>query len=211
MTVEVSTVVLLDVARDEGVEAELRDAIQDAQLQDWEEHWRPALILVLAELIRRGVPRSEWPQSSHWDWPAKAAQMRGLLAFKGFSLVCDGLTQGLMRVDLNRTARLPDQRGKPLVYIDYLEVAPWNRSELGQPPRYKGVGSALVTAAVELSGEEGFKGRLGLHALPQADRFYGETCGMTDLGPDPVYQNRMRYFEMTPEQAKAFLPEERQR
>ena len=205
MSADISTVVLLDVARDVGVEAELRDAIEDAQLQDWQGSWQPALILILAELIRRGIPQHQWPQSSHWDWPAKTAQMKGLLAFKGFSLVCGGLTQGLMRVDLNRSARLPDQKGRPLVYVDYLEVAPWNRSELGEPPRYKGVGSALVTAAVELSVREGFKGRIGLHALPQADRFYKETCGMSDLGPDPAYQNRMRYFEMSPAQARAFL------
>lgn len=39
-------------------------------------------------------------------------------------------------------------------------------------PRLRGVGTALVTAAVALSEDEGFKGRIGLHSLPQAEDFY---------------------------------------
>lgn len=95
------------------------------------------------------------------------------------------------------------------MYLDYLEVAPWNRPEFGAAPRLRGVGSALITAAVALSDEEGFKGRLGLHSLPQADAFYRK-IGMTDLGQDPAYQN-LRYFEMTVEQARAFLEGEQDR
>jgi hypothetical protein len=158
---------------------------------------------------RRGIPRSQWPQSWHWNWEAKSAQIQGLLAFRGFSVVCAGLTQGLMRVDLTKSAREPSQAGKPLVYVDYLEVAPWNRPELGQMPRYKGVGTALIAAAVSLSEEESFKGRIGLHSLPQADAFYGKRCGMSDLGPDAKYQN-LRYFEMTIDQARAFLEKEQE-
>jgi len=204
MTVEVSTIYLLEAAGGDGVEAELRDAIEEEQLADWQTVWQPALVAVLAELRARGVPMVEWPQSRHWDWRRKAAEVRGLLAFRGFSVVCGGVTQGLMRIDLTKAARLPTQKGRSLVYVDYLEAAPWNRPELTRSPRYRGVGTALITAAVELSLQEGFKGRIGLHSLPQADRFYGEKCGMADLGPDPSYQ-RLRYFEVTPEQARAFL------
>jgi hypothetical protein len=208
MTVEISTIHLLEVASDSSIEAELRDAIENAQLTDWRTHWQPAMRAVLDDLIKRGVPRDQWPQSSHWDWPAKVAQVEGLLAFKGFCVVCAGMTQGLMRIDLNQTARESRQAGMPLVYVDYLEVAPWNRADLGQAPRYSGVGTALVVAAVELSRQEGFKGRIGLHSLPQADRFYRDRCRMTDLGPDVAYPGRLRYFEMTSEQADAFLAEE---
>lgn len=208
MTAEVSTIYLLDGAGGTSVEAELRDAIEEAQLVDWQTQWQPALIAILQELARRGVPMSQWPQSWHWNWRAKATQIQGLLAFRGFGVVCAGTTQGLMRVDLNKLARIPAQKGKPLVYVDYLEVAPWNRAELGQAPRYRGVGTALLTAAVAFSEEEGFKGRIGLHSLPQADAFYRDRCGMTDLGPDTNYHGNLRYFEMTPDQARAFLGEE---
>ncbi|SEF10966.1 hypothetical protein SAMN05444161_8508 [Rhizobiales bacterium GAS191] len=207
MTVEISTIYLLDVATGDSVEAELRDAIEDAQLVDWQTKWQPALFAVLQELTRKGVPPAQWPQSWHWNWAQKTARVKGLLAFRGFSIIAQGETQGLAQVDLTKSAREQSQAGKPIVYLDYLEVAPWNRPELGLRPRLRGVGTALVSAVVALSEDEGFKGRIGLHSLPQADDFYRRRCGMTDLGPDSAYQN-LRYFEMTAEQARAFLEEE---
>ncbi|KRQ90957.1 MULTISPECIES: GNAT family N-acetyltransferase [Bradyrhizobium] len=209
MTVDVSKIYLLDVATGASVEAELRDAIEQAQLDDWQTKWRPALLTVLQELARRGVPIDQWPQSWHWDWTQKTTRVQGLLAFRGFSVVALGETQGLAQVDLTKTGREANQRGKPLVYVDYLEAAPWNRPELGAAPRLRGVGSALITAAIALSEDEGFKGRLGLHSLPQADDYYRK-IGMTDLGQDVAYQN-LRYFEMTSEQARAFFEQEGER
>lgn len=206
MTVEVSTIYLLDVATGDSIEAELRDAIEQAQIDDWQSNWQSSLLAVLQDLARKGVPMSQWPQSWHWNWAQKAAKVQGLLAFRGFSIVAQGVTQGLAQVDLTKSAREPGQVGKPLIYVDYLEVAPWNRPELGTKPRLRGVGTALISAAVALSEDEGFRGRIGLHSLPQADEFYRRRCGMTDLGPDAAYQN-LRYFEMTVEQARAFLEE----
>jgi Acetyltransferase (GNAT) domain len=203
MTVDVSTIYLRDVATGESVEAELRDAIEQTQLDDWQTKWQPALLAVLQELARKGVPMSQWPQGWHWDWAQKTARVQGLLAFRGFSIVAQGETQGLAQVDLTKASREPNQAGKPLVYLDYLEVAPWNRPELRVASGLRGVGSALVTATVALSDEEGFKGRLGLHSLPRAETFYRK-IGMTDLGQDSAYQN-LRYFEMTAEQARVFL------
>ena len=203
MSVTVSPVYLLAVESDAAVEAELRDAIEEAQLADWEALWRPALDDAIRRLHAAGVPRRGWPQSRHWDWRDKLRAIEHLLAHRTFCIVCEGETQGLMAVNLTKTARMPTQKGKPLVYVEYLENAPWNRPELFSPPRYRGVGSILVRAAIECSIQEEFKGRIGLHSLPQADRFYQGTCGMTDLGPDASYQN-LRYFEMTPEQAQAF-------
>ncbi|MGY4408047.1 GNAT family N-acetyltransferase [Bradyrhizobium sp. USDA 3315] len=206
MTVDVSKIYLLDVATGSDVEAELRDAIEQAQLDDWQTKWRPALLTVLQELVRKGVPFEQWPQSWHWNWAQKTARVQGLLAFRGFSIIAQGETQALAQVDLTKACRESNQRGKPLVYLDYLEVAPWNRPDLGNVPRLRGVGTALITAAVALSEDEGFKGRLGLHSLPQADNFYRK-IGMTDLGQDAAYQN-LRYFEMTSEQARAFFEKE---
>jgi hypothetical protein len=206
MTVEVSTIYLLDVATGGSVEAELRDAIEQTQIDDWAGKWLPAVVAMIQKLVNNRVPRSQWPQSLHWDWAQKTARVQGLLAFRGFSIVAQAVTQGLAQVNLTKSARESSQASKPLVYVEYLEVAPWNRPELGATPRLRGLGSALMTAAIALSEEEGFKGRIGLHSLPQADDFY-RRCGMTDLGSDPAYQN-LRYFEMTAEQARAFIGEE---
>ena len=120
-----------------------------------------------------------------------------------FSIVCDDLTQGMMIVDMVKyRGRINAQKGKHLVYVEFVESAPWNRAELFDPPRYRGVGSILVRAAVTLSEESEFQGRIGLHSLRQANGFYANTCGMTDLGADPDQQG-LHYFEMTPEQSQA--------
>ena len=42
------------------------------------------------------------------------------------------------------------------------------------------------------------------HRLPQANEFYRQRCGMTDLGSDATKQH-LHYFEMTPEQASEYM------
>lgn len=207
MTVTISPVFLLNVATGEPEPAELLDAITEKQLADWEAEWVPALFEAVQRLHRAGVERAQWPQSRRWDWGRKAAVLQGMLAHPGFSVVCGAVTQGMMLADTTtKRCRIKSQAGKNLVYVSFVENAPWNRQELFDPPRYRGVGTILMCAAVELSKEHEFKGRIGLHSLPQANGFYANTCGMTDLGPDPDPRHRgLRYFEMTPEQAEAFI------
>ncbi len=200
---EKSAIFLKEGTTREAVEAELVDEIADGHLLDWKAKWRPALVDLLREMKRLGIPSSSWPQSWHWEWDDKAAEIPKLLAFRGFAVTCGGETQGLMRVDLTKSGRAAAHAGKPLVYIDYLETAPWNWAELSRTPRYKGVGSALLAAAMTLSIDEGFSGRIGLHALPQSEDFYRRQL-MLDMGPDPAVQN-LRYFEMTADAAQAFL------
>jgi len=67
-----------------------------------------------------------------------------------------------------------------------------------------GSSNDFVGGSIHLSIEEEFQGRIGLHSLPQADEWYRNSCGMTDLGRDHAIQD-LRYFEMTPEQASEFL------
>lgn len=205
MSITKSPKALLNVRAQKGESAELWNAITDQQIADWEALWQPSLREAVQKLHQTKVPLHSWPQSRHWNWQQKAAAIRGMLAYPAFSVMCDGVTQGLMILETTqRRCRLETQNGKDLVYIAFVENAPWNRPELFNPPRYRGVGSMLVRAAIDTSLAEGFKGRIGLHALPQADHFYAKTCRMSDLGPDPNYQS-MRYFEMTPEQSEEFI------
>lgn len=83
--------------------------------------------------------------------------MQSLLAAPAFSVMCGGVTQGMMYSELvAHRCRLPSQRNQHLVYVEFLETAPWNRRELlFDPPRFKGVGSVLIRAAIELSRENG--------------------------------------------------------
>ena len=159
----ISHVYLFNVERGESELAELCDAITEQHLTDWECEWAPELLKALLRL-RRTAARSHWPQNLHWDWHRKATTLQGMLARTGFSIVCDGLTQGMMIVDtVRKRCRIDGQRGMHLVYVEFLESAPWNRGKLFDPPRYRGVGSILIRAAVELSQSLEFHGRIGLH------------------------------------------------
>ena len=200
---------LLDVAAGSIVEAELHDDIAEKQLIDWQFQWRPAMQTYLKRLAENGIsPKgTAWPQSWHWDWRDKMNEIRDLLGHTGYSVVCRDVTQGMMRLDLvSKQARHQTQRGKPLVYVDYLEVAPWNwREEYADPPIYRLVGSVLTHAAFTRSVNEGFKGRVGLHSLPQAVPFY-ERGGFTNFGTHPdEFDGKLPYFEATPEAADAYL------
>jgi hypothetical protein len=184
------------------VPAELIDAIDGTHLDAVDSAWMPVLLRRLQQLVDQGAPRTDWPQSFHWDWRSKMDRIRGLLAFRTLALVCEGQLQGLMQVNTASVCRMPEQAGKHLSYIDYVESAPWNRQEIVTAPRFKGVGITMIRAAIEISNDEGFQGRIGLHSLPRSESFYLK-CGMSDLGVDGTYEN-LRYFEMTPAQALAF-------
>lgn len=201
MTIDISPIALWNAADKRPEEAELWDAITETQLSDWEKLWK----VDLQRILQTDPSKRSVVESRHWDWRKKAEVQQRFLALRGFSIMCAGETQGMMIVDTTtKHCLIQSQSGKNLVYVDYLESAPWNRAALRTPPKYSGVGSILIRAAIALSEEEGFKGRIGLHSLPMANDFYTKTCGMTCLGPDPHYQG-LSYFELTPEGALAFI------
>ena len=107
---------------------------------------------------------------------------------------------------LLQTPRHSRISGDPLIYVDYLESAPWNLKISGVAPRFIGVGTVLIAEAVHLSLDTGLEGRVGLHSLPQAETFYRSRCGMTDLGRDPRYFD-LTYFEFAGQQAIRWLAE----
>lgn len=190
-----------------AVPVELWDDIAKEHVELWTATWRPEINQMVERLKQAGVPREKWPQDLHWDWSKKADQTRGYLAYQRFALIHEGQLQGLMLVNLtSATARLKVQRGKDMAYVDFVSTAPWNRPDFGHTPKFVGVGSVLVRVAVELSRAEGFHGRIGLHSLPQAEKFYRKTCRMTDLGADTGYYG-LTYFEMTENQATEFTNE----
>lgn len=196
------------IRKDTGafVAAELHGAMNVQDLILVERAWAAERARVLAELLRLGIDRGQWPESLHWDWSRKAPQIKMLIA-QGFGLVCENTWQGVM---LTKTAgynaAAGADKGKPVVYVDFVETAPWNWTvrPIGQSPRFKGIGSLLIRESIEQSLKEGFHGRIGLHALPQAEQFYGSVCEMTRVGPDPHKQNLV-YFEFTRQQAERFL------
>lgn len=202
---DVTPVWLTDRSTSELVQAELWHGIVDKNLGDWEAEWIPDLQRRLKLLNQRNIERKFWPQSRLWDWRDKLTEIERRLANLSFAIVANGMTQAMMTVDLSKRARISGNESQHLVYVDFLEAAPWNRNDVAEEPsRFGGCGSILINAAIQQSLLEGFKGRIGLHSLPQANNFYANACGMTDLGQDASYEN-LRYFELDPDNARRFL------
>jgi hypothetical protein len=139
-------------------------------------------------------------EHTHWDWRNKADSVEA-----GYHMLvaieCQGEPQGIMAV--LRTPRPSKICESQIVYVDYLESAPWNLRSSSGSPRFIGVGTILVAEAVRLSLEMGLAGRVGLHSLPQAETFYLR-CKMTKVGADPHYYD-LTYFEYTGQQATDWL------
>jgi GNAT superfamily N-acetyltransferase len=128
--------------------------------------------------------------------------MRG--AANRFLAILDGPSvEAMMLIDLSKASRLQTGSYTPLVYVDNVAVAPWNRPQIQTVPRYRGLGKLMLGAAVSLAIEEGMDGRCGLHSLVQAEGFYLR-AGMQDLGLDAAVEN-LRYFEFSPTAARKFL------
>ena len=199
-------ILLLNGVTREPVEAALIEGVTLAEIQAADAAWLPFLRTVVQQARLSGVPPEDLPEHGHWRWERKWRAATGASRF--FGVESGGDIQGLMAVRLDKTCRLPEQAGQPLVYVDYLAAAPWNDApmlaRIAQAPRLSRVGSVLLQGAVHLSLSQGWRGRLGLHGLPQAARFYREICGMTDLGTDAAYEG-LPYFEMTVEQAARLI------
>lgn len=174
-------------------------------IEETENDWLPPLISALQARLQSGVRGSSLPEHIHWLWSRKARQYSGKSGYQFVGLEAEGAMRGMMLVNTIYRCRLPVQQGAMLVYVDYLSTAPWNLKALTDTPTYRGVGRILIETAIRISRDNAMAGRIGLHALPQAESFYRDTCGMTDLGEDPTEYD-LRYFEMTEARASAFMP-----
>ena len=204
MTNIVGSFELFDRQSKSFVPATIVSPLGATQADHFKSHWKPGFEQHLKTARSARELEAAQLQDSHWLWPEKIAAGAGQISFASFAVMADGMTQGMMFLNLVKHCRLDEQRGKPLAYVHLVSSAPWNRKALTAKPRFKGVGPALIGAAVSLSINDGFKGRIGLHALPQSASWYRDRCKMTDLGPDAGIVG-MHYFEMTEVQALAFL------
>jgi len=197
---------IFECASKQLVDAELLDGLVPEDLMLLESVWTPERTRILLEINRAGLNFEERPQSLTWNWRAKAHHLK-LSQAAAYAVVCEEEFQGAMLTKAGtHFARLDGDRGRPLVYIDFLEVAPWNWTvpEIGQAQRYAMVGARLFERAVAQSKAEGLGGRVGLHALPQSESFYSGACGMTPLGCDEAFEDLM-YFELSRENADTIL------
>lgn len=184
--------------KNELAPADIVDGLSKEELLATHLDWQPDQLEALKRLLDA---KESWPEHWHWDWSKKAGLL-DFMAYRCIGIECEGRMQGLMMAStLARSSRV-GPTGRAVLYVEYIESAPWNLKDLVDEPKFSGVGIALLEAAIELSEQEGFGGRIALHSLPQSEAFYRKY--MTDLGPDQSHEG-LRYFEMSAEQARLFL------
>lgn len=124
-------------------------------------------------------------EDASWDW-AQILREHGSLrrarlnVYDYAILRCQRRTQALMIMEI---ANHRNRADKPIVYVEYLAIAPWNRPGIQHPREFVGCGSALIEHSVERSVSLGYGGLVGLHTLPGARSFY-IGIGFKDLGAD---------------------------
>ena len=195
---------IVDAATDAAVEVELHDDLNAEVLLDIEAQWTPGRQELRAKLTELGVARDQWPQSLHWDWGRKGVALvfeapddYRVMAVRRHAT----WEAALVTRSKDHVALMAPDIGSPLIYVDYLEVAPWNWTvEKVRQRKFKAVGPVLLRAAIEQSYALGFAGRIGLHALPQAVSFYASQS-LQFVQNDPGKQN-LPYYELSAAEAK---------
>jgi hypothetical protein len=180
------------------VAAEVYREFPSAELDEIESSWSIARERAEAERRAAGLTPVE---HAHWDWRNKVDSVEA-----GHHMLVAVERHGEVQeiIAVLREPRHSQHTNEPIVYVDYLESAPWNLKGFSAQPRFLGIGTVLIAEAVRLSLEAGFGGRVGLHSLPQAEEFYRTRCRMTEFGADPYYFDLV-YFEYIGQQATEWL------
>ena len=186
------TPVLRDAQTLELFEAELVSPVTATDLVEAEKYWVPVIRQVVAELFAMGKPVRAW----QGKWRLKEAQLTSA-QFAFLAIRAEGKVQGFVKLIVDGyTSNAPTTLGKPLVYVDFLESAPWNVKRymdvLQREQRFKDVGRELIRAAIYESLNRGFGGRIGLHSLPEAEGFY-QQLGMVRLASDATKGDLVNY------------------
>lgn len=105
--------------------------------------------------------------------------------YEVYVLECNSVAQGIIVLKIAECfSRL--ELDKNLVYLNLLNVAPWNRLSIQGTRNYKGVGTALLTFAILRSINLGFQGRIALHSVKSSETFY-QKLPFVHVGYDLVY------------------------
>lgn len=199
----VHTAYIIDAATGDPVQVELDDDLTVDVLLDVEDQWKVPREELRAKLRALGVARKDWPESLWWDWGMKSVRLAfgDPNDFRIMALRRQAVWEAAMVTrSKNHVALLAPDIGKPIVYVDFLEVAPWNWTiDKIQNRKFKASGPVLLRAALEQSYAKGWDGRVGLHALPQAASFYlGQ--GLQFVKNDPAKQD-LPYYEISAAEA----------
>jgi hypothetical protein len=154
----------------------------------WEEQWKKAL-----DKGRRSGPNN-YPDAE-WDWSSIFKAALKSQGSKGYCIIYNGKLQGVLFISFTNRMNLQDS---PVVYVDYLASAPWNRVK----GEISFVGFWLIYRACQLSKNLGFGGRLALSSEPGAEQFYNEKIKMQKKGKNKEGET---YFELDENGCQTFM------
>jgi len=182
-----SSVKLFQVSTGQFVEATLQELAQN-HVDDFETYWKAALVEMSQE-------------DKFWDWAFKKRADISYGNYECYAIEAEKHTQGLMMLETQWHYSVIAE-GQPLVYIEALSVAPWNRTRTPSSPQFKRVGTGLLEFSRQRSEALGYGGRVGLHSLPGAEGFYESRNMMRfDFEPDAFIDDDdapLAYFEYPP-------------
>lgn len=138
---------LLCVETGQWVPAQLCDCLGVLDMLDAEEQWAPWRIRVLRKFMESGIEQESWPEHCHWNWAKKAKELKKLdidnplSPYRIMGVKHEDQWQGIILVtSVGHGTRL-GRKGRSLLYVEFLETAPWNLSisDVRQAPRFRGV------------------------------------------------------------------------
>ncbi len=135
----------------------------------------------------------------HWDWLLKSAHFQSE-EYKWFFLDVEGKTQAVCLIYHPKASTLEPG---DIFYIEYVAVAPWNRTNPMQIKKYSGLGSEIIQLVMNYAiNTLGLRYGFSLHALPKAMGFY-EKIGMVRC--TELDKGVLAFYEMPEDGAKQYL------
>lgn len=190
------TIRIFDVARNADVDAKLiRLTRKRAAMLIDGQWWK----IDVSKRLRRAEG------DHHWIWRKQVGAKRNRLVWQCLAIrsTVDSI-EGAIIYRIDYLSAIEPNQGA--VYVDRIAVAPRNRDWLIDPPRFRGIGTDLMLAAVRDSYSLGLGGRVALTSLPtqNATRFY-EKKGFRVLCRDG---DGMIDYELPADKAVRWLEEE---
>ena len=138
-------------------------------------------------------------QDKHWDWFNKACNYVSD-EYEWFFLIAEDKPQGVCVIFHPKPSKLTSG---DIFYIEYLAVAPWNRTSLINKKRFSGVGTILLKYAIEFAIKVlNLKPGFSLHSLEQAEGYYLK-IGMTPIPSED--KPFLKFFEMDEKTAEGMV------
>ena len=131
---------VLNLHSGKAEDALLYDGINEKHIQDFENLWQPILKNKANEIWDRHTNSGNLKEKAYllelgeygiqdwfWDWRKLCKSAEGQLIYRTFAIECQKTLQGLMLTNLGIPCTMHQQINMPMVYIERLTVAPWNR------------------------------------------------------------------------------------